>query len=157
MDYIDARGTAGFALVARRNNSLSSAGRVLILGSLVLVSLTISLAFAAHGAWPVLPFWGLEMVVLFLAFRSVARHAEDFESIRIDGDRVLIEKRDARSLTRYEFNRYWAQLVVQPPGGGRHARLALESHGRQVEFGRHLTDEQRLQVAQTLRQELINH
>jgi uncharacterized membrane protein len=70
---------------------------------------------------------------------------------------VLIEKREAQRLSRYEFNRYWARLVVQPAGRGRHARLAVQSHGCEVEFGRHLTDDQRLELARALRQELVNH
>ena len=35
-----------------------------------------------------------------------------------------------------------------------HSVLALRSHGREVEFGQHLTEEQRHAVAQTLRQQL---
>jgi uncharacterized membrane protein len=154
MSSTDAREAPGFSLIARRNNSLSSSGRYAVLGSLVLVSLTISLGFAAHGAWPVLPFWGLEMGGLYLAFRHVERHAQDYERISIRGDQVLIEKHEARRLNRYEFNRCWARLVVEPPARGRHARVALRSHGREVEFGRHLTDDQRLALAQALKQEL---
>jgi uncharacterized membrane protein len=142
--------------MARRNNSLSSSGHFLVLGSLALVSLTISLGLAAHGAWPVMPFWGLEMAGLYLAFRQVERHAQDYERISIRGDQVLIEKNEARRLKRYELNRCWARLVVEPPARGRHARVALRSHGREVEFGRHLTDDQRLALAQALKQELSN-
>lgn len=156
MSSTDVREAAGFSLIARRNNSLSSSGRFLVLGSLILVSLTISLGFAVHGAWPVLPFWGLEMAGLYLAFRQVERHAQDFERISIRGDQVLIEKHEARRSRCYEFNRCWARLVVEPPAQGRHARVALRSHGREVEFGRHLTDDQRLALAQALRQELSN-
>jgi uncharacterized membrane protein len=156
MSSTDAREAPGFSLIARRNNSLSSSGRHLVLGSLVLVSLTISLGLAAHGAWPVLPFWGLEVAGLYLAFRQVERHAQDYEHISIRGDQVLIEKREARRMECFEFNRCWARLVVEPPARGRHARLALRSHGREVELGRHLTDDQRLALAQALKQELSN-
>jgi len=38
-------------------------------------------------------------------------------------------------------------------GSGR-GRLALRSHGREVEFGCHLTNEERERVAQELRQQL---
>ena len=81
-----------FLLIARRNNSLSATGRALVLGSLVLLSFAISLAFAFLGAWLVLPFAGAEMAVLFLAFRYMQRHAGDFESIAIKGERVLVER-----------------------------------------------------------------
>jgi uncharacterized membrane protein len=156
MESIDAWERAGFTLVAHRNDSLSASGRLLVVGSLAAVSLTISLGFVALGAWPVLPFWGLEMFGLYLAFHIVGRHADDYERISIRGDRVLIEKSEAKRQSRHEFNRHWARLVVQPAGGGRHARVALRSHGREVEFGSHLTDDQRLEVAHALRRELMN-
>ena len=156
MQLANARESVGFTLVARRNNSLSPNGRIAVLGSLFLLSFLISLAFALRGAWLILPFAGLEMFVLFLAFRCIARHAGDFESLSIQGDRVLIERWERGEVSRYEFNRYWAQVVLEAPGPGRRAVLALRSHGRQVEFGRHLTEEQRSALAGAIRDQLRN-
>ena len=153
MDCTDAGEAGEFLLIARRNNSLSSAGRAVVLGSLVVVCLAISLAFAFNGAWLVLPFAGAEMFVLFLAFRLIERHAGDFESIAIKGDRVLLERWETGRASRFEFNRFWAQVVVHRPGPGR-TILALRSHGREVEFGQHLTEEQRGALARTLSQQL---
>jgi len=141
----------GFILVARRNNSLSPAGRSLVVGSLAAISLVISLAFALQGAWMILPFAGLEVLVVYLAFRCVERHAGDFESLSIQGDQVLIVRQERGEVSRYEFNRYWAQVVLEP---GRKVVLALRSHGRQVEFGRHLTEQQRRAMAGIIRAEL---
>jgi len=143
-----------FLLVSRHNNSLSPTGRNAVLGSFVLVSLAISLAFALHGAWMILPFAGAEMALLYLAFRAMGRRAGDYESISICGDRVLIECWETGRPTRFEFNRFWAQVVVQPERNGGAAALALRSHGREVEFGRHLTPEKRAEVAQTLKDQL---
>jgi uncharacterized membrane protein len=148
--------TGEFLLIARRNNSLSSAGRAVVLGSLVALSLAISLAFAVQGAWLVLPFAGAEMLVLFLAFRFIERHAGDFESIAIRDDRVLVERWETGRVSRYEFNRYWAQVVVSHSASGGKSVLALRSHGREVEFGQHLTEEQRDALARKLRQQLRN-
>jgi uncharacterized membrane protein len=143
-----------YLLVSRRNNSLSSTGKSLVLGSFVLISLAISLPFAFHGAWLILPFAGAQMAVLYLAFRAVERHAGDFESISISGDRLVVERSETGRVSRHEFNRCWAQVVFEPgaPGGGE--VLALRSHGRLVELGRHLTHEQRREVARTLKQHL---
>jgi len=66
---------AELTLVARRNNSLSSGGRFLVLGSLAAVVLAISLGFALSGAWLILPFAGLELLVVGLAFRCMEQHA----------------------------------------------------------------------------------
>jgi uncharacterized membrane protein len=156
MECTDIRESGEFLLVARRNNSLSATGGVLVLGSLVLISLVISLAFAYFGAWLVLPFAGVEMAVLWVAFHHVRRHAGDFESLAIKGDRVLVERWDRGKVSRIELNRYWAQVVLHRGAMPGHSVLALRSHGREVEFGRHLTEEQRYALARTLKQQLPN-
>jgi len=139
-----------FRRVARRNNSLSSTGRLLVFAFLFVVSVGIAVAFACFGAWPILPFAGLEMLVLYLAFRYLERHAADYELIEIDGDRVTVEQFEGGSMRSQAFSRYWAQVVVSPDGG----RLALRSHGRELEIGRVMNGEQRLELAQALTRRL---
>ena len=141
---------AGFSRVARRNNSLSSSGRVFAFGFIFVVSVGIACAFAALGAWLILPFAGLEMLVLFWAFHHVERHATDYERIAIAGDKVSIEIREVGRARHHELSRYWAQVVVSRDG----ARLALRSHGREVEIGRHRNDAQRLALAREIGSEL---
>ena len=137
---------AGYERVARRNNSLSSTGRILVFAFLFIVSVGIAGAFASLGAWLILPFAGLEMVGLYWAFRYVDRHAADYERIAIDGDRVRVEQFEAGRAVSHEFNRCWAQVVASPGG----ARLALRSHGREVEIGRHVDNDGRLALAREL-------
>jgi len=156
MQLANAGKSVGFTLVARRNNSLSSTGCNLVVGSLATISLVISLAFALRGAWMIVPFAGLEVLVVYLAFRCLERHAGDFESLSIQDDRVLIVRRERGEVSRHEFNRYWAQVVLQPSRWGGQVVLALRSHGRQVEFGRHLTEEQRVEAARTIRTRLTS-
>jgi len=143
-----------FCMVARRNNSLSSRARRAVVGSLALVTLAIALAFALNGAWLILPFAGLEVLVVYVAFQLIEWHASDFESIEILGDRVLIERWETGAVQRFELNRHWAHVVLLPAARGFGEKLALRSHGREIEFGRHLSDEKRREVAHTLRQQL---
>lgn len=154
MEHAHAEEPRDFVLIARRNDSLSPAGRNVVLASFVLVSLAVSVPFALQGAWLILPFAGAELLALWMAFRIFARHAGDFESISIDGDRVVIEQSVTGRVMRHEMNRYWARIVYQPGGFGRATLLAVRSHGRQIEFGRHLSDQQRGAVARTLQDRL---
>lgn len=142
--------TTAFSLVARRNNSLGSTGRLAVFASIFVVSIGIAAAFAAFGAWLILPFAGLEMLVLFFAFRYVERHATDYERIEIDGDTVTVEWFSAGAGHRREFNRCWARLIESGDG----SRIALRSHGRELEIGRYLGDEQRLDLARALKRRL---
>jgi len=141
---------AQYSYTARRNNSLSPADRILAFGFIALVSLAIATAFACLGAWPILPFAGIEVVILIAAYRWIERHERDYERLTLEGDRLLIEIGETRQVRRYEFNRWWAQVVCERNG----SRLALRSHGREIEFGRYLTDEQRQSFAGALKRQL---
>ena len=139
-----------FRQVARRNNSLSSTGRLLVFAFLFVVSVGIAAAFAYFGAWLILPFAGLEMLVLYWAFRTIERHARDYELIEISDGEVRIERFEGGATCREAFSRYWARVVVNRDG----SRLALRSHGRELEIGRVLSDAQRLKLARALQRRL---
>lgn len=152
MDISNAADRPEYSLITRQNVSLSATGRRLVFAALLMVTFAIALGMGYFGAWPVLPFAGLEMLVLYLAFRYVERRAGDYERITIVGDKLLVELREVGRLSRYEFNRHWAQVVLRDDPAG--CRIALRSHGREVEVGAHLTGDQRLAVGRQLRERL---
>ena len=149
MDRIAGGETAEYVYIARRNNSLSSSGRLLVFGFTFTVSLGIAAVFTVvFGAWPILPYAGIEMVVLFYALRYIDRHAGDYERVTIRGDQVTVEVRVGSEVNRFEMNRYWAKVVCDG------SRLALRSHGREVELGRHVCVGERREMARELERSL---
>jgi uncharacterized membrane protein len=114
----------------------------------------IALVFSAFGAWPVLPFAGIEVGALWLALRHLQRHAGDEERIDIDATTIRITRCDAGRSAQDEFSRYWARLRVEKPPGGRTRRLFLRSHGQETEIGRLLTDAQKIVIERALREHL---
>jgi uncharacterized membrane protein len=58
------RQETGYSCIARRHNSLSSSDRLLAFGFIAVVSMVIALAFAWLGAWLILPFAGIELVLI---------------------------------------------------------------------------------------------
>ncbi len=147
-------GATEFTFVARRNDSFSSGGRFFVLGSLAAVVLAISLGFALSGAWLVFPFAGLDILLVYLAFRHVEQHAGDYECIEVRGDEVVLESQCRKKIERFEFNRHWVQVAYTEARGRDRSRLLLRSHGKAVEFGVHLNGEQRLAMARRLKEHL---
>jgi len=145
---------SAYCVVSRRNDSLGSRGRWRIFAALCTLSFGLAIAFAAFGAWLVLPYSALEMGVLFLAFSWIGRHAADWERLSVQGDRVIVEREQAGVLTRHEFNRYWTRLESDIGEFGRVPRLALCSAGERVSFGDELSATQREDVAKELRRAL---
>ena len=151
-DGVAGENTADYVYTARRNNSLTSSGRLIAFGFLLTVSVGIATALSLTlGAWPILPFAGMEMIVLFAAFRYIDRHAGDYERITIRDNSVEVEVRDGGSIWRVELERYWARVTHADDGS-----LVLRSRGREVELGRHLREEQRSAFARELRRELAS-
>jgi uncharacterized membrane protein len=74
---IFAAAAAGSCVQAKRHCSISPLGLALVFGGLAALALGIGGAFAALGAWLILPFAGLEALALGAAFVAVARRAAD--------------------------------------------------------------------------------
>ena len=154
MNYDAREGAADFTFVAQRNNSISSRGRSLVLGSLAAVLIAISLGFALNGAWLIFPFAGLDILVVYLAFRYVEQRADDYECIACYGENIVIDTRHEGKTERFQFNRYWVQVTLIEASDAKRGRLLLRSHGKEVTFGVHLTGEQRAVIARRLKEHL---
>lgn len=143
---------AEFSVVCKRNASLPPVARRWALCSIAALTLGIAGGLAAAGAWPIVPFAGMELAILFLAFREIARHEGDCETIVIAGDTVRVETVRAGSRHSVQFNRHWVQVVVvEPESVLAVPRVWLRSHGRLVEVGRHLPQERRRELARELK------
>ena len=130
------------------NRSLGPLGRTACLAAFAATSTAIGAGAAALGAWPVLPFAGLEVALVAIAFRSLARHDGDYERLEIEGRTVRLRLRHAARSVELEGHAPWARLVVEE-GPGR-CRLGLRYAGRTVEFGRLLTECRRREWAAEL-------
>lgn len=154
MSLVVAQTIEGRTWVARPNCSLSEAGRKKLFVGTATVSGIIALAFAFFGAWPVLPFAGIELILLWWALGRTASTANDFERITLAADQLTVESRCGTCVERHQFQPYWAQLQFVRPPGQRHYRLLIRSHGKEIEVGRLLTEEQKRALATELNQNL---
>jgi uncharacterized membrane protein len=131
----------GFKAIIRPNCSMSPRGLVTFVICLTVVSLSIALSFLSLGLWMVLPFAGLETIIVAVAIAASVRRASDYEMLIVDGDEVTItQNRGGRTRTS-RFQRYWTQ-VRHEPGATRLQpdRLLIGSHGRFVAIGEDLTE-----------------
>lgn len=148
-------------IIAKRNNSLTTEDGVKLLTVILLIMLLITFGFAKLGTWFVMPFAGLEFVAFCYAFYTVYLHVDDYESVTIDHEYVLVEKQNNKKLTSTLFKRYWAQVNLkqknQANGLSAKSTLVISSHGKEVEFGNELVSEEQLvELAQTLKQKIKN-
>lgn len=146
--------TAGQAWVARPNHALTpNQTRKLILAAAGITGV-IALAFTTFGAWPVLPFAGLEVAALWFALRHLQFHASDEERLDVSDSLITLTRLTGNSMETWQFPRYWAQLRIDRQPNRFGCRLFLRSHGREAEIGCLLTDAQRETLARELKSKL---
>jgi uncharacterized membrane protein len=124
--------------------SLTPRGATVFFGGLCGVSFAIAGAFTALGFWPILPFAGLEMLLLAWALHASLGRRHSREAIIVSEREVLVERRESGREARVLFSRHWSQVKLQRPVSRLHpSRLVIESHGRALEVGRFLTEKER--------------
>ncbi|MEI6612294.1 DUF2244 domain-containing protein [Polynucleobacter sp.] len=116
----------------KRNCSFSPKQVGLFYLSIVSFSLLVAGYFWLLGAWMILIFTSLALLVLTIALYVYSRHALDYEKITITGKQLIVEKSWGGKVQIEEFNTIWTKLYCG--GTGRH-RLALKSSTKEVPIG----------------------
>ena len=134
------------------NCSLSVAGARWFFASCCVASFGVAGLVASQGFWPVLPFAGLEMLLLGIALKLSLARRHQKQIILISTEVVEIEDRDAARRASVVFPRHWAQVRIRAGGSPLHpSRLVIESHGRRHEIGSFLNEQERLGLAARLK------
>lgn len=132
------------------HRSLSARGFFLLMAALSAVSFTAGMIFVLQGAWPVFGFFGLDVALVYWAFRVNYRRADLIETIRLDDQALTVGRREPDG--RYQewmFQPYWVRVELDR-GRWDDNRLRLTSHGRDLYIGDFLTAPERVDLAAAL-------
>jgi uncharacterized membrane protein len=144
---------ASFRAVLSPHRSLSPRGFAIVMGLLGGVSLAAGIVFLAIGAWPVVGFLGLDVALLYWAFRRNYAEAQAREVVEVTEHEIVLyrlhvgrpaqELRFARGFVSVELEEDKERELVGP--------LRLRSRGRSYAFGGFLNPEDRKSLAEALR------
>lgn len=149
---VQASGTDGFCITARRNCSIAPLPFCMCLFGAALFCLVVALGWALFGAWLILPFAGVEVAALGAALVWSARRVGDYERICLGEGKLTVEIRESSHVSYYEFNPLWARVVSA--GSDRGAIVSVRSHGRDLQIGRYLSDDGRRLLTTELQRRL---
>jgi uncharacterized membrane protein len=150
------KGREPFRAVLTAHRSLGPRGFLLLMAFLALVSFVTGLAFYLKGAWPVLGFFGLDVAIIYIAFRLNYRSGRTYETIEItDAQLTLTRVHPSGRAEQFNFNPYWTRVELAEGRDGR-TTLSLRHHEKMIWFGRFLNDDERREVAHMLRQALLD-
>lgn len=147
----------GCRFVISPNRSLTWQQTKLVYASLAGVCLIVALAFTFMGYWLVLPFAGAEVVALAVGFYLCALSGRDTEVVSIKNDRIAIDKGRQRLRRVWELDRLWAQIELRPARIQWYpSQLLIRSHGKQLQLGAFLTDQERERLARALKRAIAS-
>ena len=133
------------------HRSLPPRGFHILMLLLFLVSLGAGIGFVAIGAWPICGFFGLDVALVYIAFRLSYRSARQREILRLAGDEFTVERIDIYGERKgWRFQPFWLRVILlERPDESN--RLLLASHGRSLPIADFLGAPMRRELAATLR------
>ena len=118
------------------------------------MSLGTGLAFYLSGAWPVIGFMGVDVAILYWAFKASYRSGSAYETVELTDQALTVERIDPSNRR---------QVWTLPPGWLRvhldeplrpDSQITLTSHGRHLVVGSYLSPDERRAFADALRNAL---
>jgi len=133
--------------------SLPPRGFFLLMGVLAGLSLLTGVICILIGAWPVFGFFGLDVLLVYLAFRVSYRGARLRETVRLTDRALTVERVSPRGeRRRWQFEPFWLRIRFEERDET--STLTLASHGRAVVVGSFLAPEERRSFVARLRDAL---
>src|ERR1700687_5142075 len=122
-----------FSALLTPHRSLNRTGFLVLMGFLSAVSFAAGLAFLMMGAWPVLGFFGLDVLAIYWAFRVNFRRARATEEIRVTPSELRVRRvSDRGHAVEYVLNPLWVRRDQRTHAEFGIERLYLVSKGRRV-------------------------
>ncbi|WP_428698899.1 DUF2244 domain-containing protein [Stappia sp.] len=144
-----------FAALLTPYRSLGPAGFRVLMLFVCGICLSTGLLFLSLGAWPVFGFLGLDVLLVFLAFRWNYKAARAFEEVRVSRTEVRIRKVLASGREQsFTCNPFWARLHLREEEDEGVTRIMLTARDRAIEIGSFLNPEDRTSFAGALRSAL---
>lgn len=122
----------------------------------------LSIAFALFlgwfvGAWMVVPFAGLEVGCVALAFWWFERRSADCDTIEVGEAAVSVTRRRGLRTETVSFTRAWLQVDIERDGQGRERGVRLRQSGRSVSLGEYLRGYEQRGAARQIKSALANN
>jgi uncharacterized membrane protein len=132
----------------RPNRSLSAHGFKIVMLSMAAISFVAGLGFLAIGAWPVVGFFGLDVLLVYLAFKiNFKAGARECETIHVTAREVSISRTCYRGHTGWwQVSPAFARIHIDQPSEYE-ASVTLVAGGTSVPIATCLSPQERLVFA----------
>jgi uncharacterized membrane protein len=141
-----------FSALLTPHRSLNRTGFLVLMVFLSVVSFAAGFAFLLMGAWPVLGFFGLDMLAIYWAFRVNFLHGRAREQISVTPSELRVRRISHRGhMVEWVLNPLWVQLDQKTHAEFGIEKLYLVSKGRRVSIASFLGPDEKSSLAKALR------
>jgi uncharacterized membrane protein len=138
-DHLSATQQILFAARLTPHRSLNRTSFIALMIFLTVVSFAAGMAFLLMGAWPVLGFFGLDVVAVYWAFRVNFRRAAAFEDITVSYSELRVRRVSHRGHEmEWVFNPLWVRVDRKTHEEFGIERIYLLSGGRRISLANFL-------------------
>ena len=135
------------------NNSLSPKGFFLLMAFITIPCLAIGIMFLVMGAWPVLGFMGLEIVLIYIFFKILFHKNNFYEHITLDTNNFnIFYNNKNRIINTIVLEPTWLQVKLNK----KDKSLFVLTHGKFIELGKCLAFQEKVSLAKTIEDALFN-
>jgi uncharacterized membrane protein len=140
-----------FSAIITPHRSLSSAGFLLLMALIGSVSFAGGMFFYLLGAWPVVGFLGLDVLLVYIAFRANYRAAAAFEEVTVTPSELRVRRVTHKGrVTEWTLNPVWTQIDREIHEDFGLLRLFLVSRGRRLSVAGFLSPKEKESFAKAL-------
>src|ERR1700688_2537360 len=140
-----------FSALLTPHRSLNRTGFLVLMAFLSVVSFAAGLAFLLMGAWPVFGFFGLDILVIYWAFRINFLRARATEEISVTPSELRVRRVSHRGdVVEFVLNPLWVQLDQKIHAEYGIEKLYLLSRGRRVAIASFLGPDEKASFAKAL-------
>lgn len=140
-----------FSAVLHPHRSLSLRGARLVVVLVALASAVASIPFIVLGFWPVAGFYGLDVIILWLALRASLNEGRSYEELVVSPWELHLRKVPYRGLPQeWRFNPLWTRLTRHEHAEFGVQALALVSRGERVAVGSFLSPDEKAEFGDAL-------
>jgi uncharacterized membrane protein len=144
-----------FSAVITPHRSLGRTGFLLLMGFFGLISFIAGMVFLIAGAWPVFGFFGLDVLLLYWAFRLNYRHAGAYEEVTVTPSTLTVRKVTHHGRAReWVLNPLWTRLDKESHEEYGIERLFLVARGKELAIASFLGPDEKANFAKELGQAL---
>jgi uncharacterized membrane protein len=122
-----------FSAIITPHRSLSGTGFLILMVALGGVSFAAGMMFLLMGAWPVFGFFGLDVLLVYWAFRLNYRSARAYEEVMVTSSELRVRKVSHHGkVAEWSLNPLWVRLDRDSHEEFGIERLFLVSRGRKL-------------------------